>query len=61
MNPPDPIRARAELHKPRDAEGIERAAHDLAASGYSVFTIAHILRLDAEAVRGMLGPEGAGT
>jgi len=55
------LQSRRIAHKPRDAEGIEQAVRDLTATGYSVFTVAHILGLDVEAVRGMLGPDGAPT
>jgi hypothetical protein len=46
---------RAEVHKPRTAEEIERAARALAAQGFGDHTIAHVLTMDVNAVRQMLG------
>jgi hypothetical protein len=48
-------RDRAEAHAPKTAAEIERAARDLAASGFSDHTVAAILKLDVSAIRQMLG------
>jgi hypothetical protein len=49
-------RDRAQAHAPKTAEEIERAARDLAASGFSDHTVATILKVDVNALRQMLGP-----
>lgn len=48
-------RERAEAYKPRTAAEIEHAARDLAAQGFGDYTIAHVLRLDVNAIRQMIG------
>jgi hypothetical protein len=48
-------RDRAERHAPKTAAEIERAARELAASGLGEHTVAHILRMDVNALRRMLG------
>jgi hypothetical protein len=59
MTPSD-YRQRAELHAPKTIAEIEHAARQLAASGFGDHTVAHILRLDVNALRRMLGaPAGA--
>jgi transposase-like protein len=54
-------RDEAERYKPSTAEDIQRAARDLADAGHSVSTISQILRIDAVAVHGMLGPQAPAT
>jgi hypothetical protein len=46
---------RAQTHAPKTAAEIERAARDLAASGFSDHTVAAILKLDVSAIRQLLG------
>lgn len=59
MNAAD-YRQRAEQHAPKTAEEIERAARELISSGLGEHTVAHILRMDVNALRRMLGaPAGA--
>ena len=55
MNPD----SRAERHRPTSPEEIARAARELTGRGYSVHTVAAILRLDVTAVRVMLGEPNA--
>jgi transposase len=52
-------RDRAQMHAPKTADEIERAAKDLAASGYSDHTVAAILNVDVAAVRQMIGERTA--
>jgi hypothetical protein len=46
---------RADEHRPKTPEEIERVAHELAARGMGDHTIAHVLRLDVNALRQLLG------
>jgi hypothetical protein len=48
-------RERAEMHKPKTPEEIQRTAQDLAAQGFGDYTIAHVLAMDVNAVRQMIG------
>jgi len=55
----DDYRRRAELHAPKTTAEIERAARELVASGLGVCTVAHVLRMDPDALRRMLGAPAA--
>jgi hypothetical protein len=46
---------RAREHAPKTAEHIAAAARRLAAQGFGDYTIAHVLALDINAVRQMIG------
>lgn len=45
----------AEMHKPQTPAEIQIAARDLAAQGFGDYTIAHVLAMDVNAVRQMIG------
>ena len=47
--------ARAMAHAPKTAEEIMQAAKDLAAAGFSDYTVAAILRADVNVVRRLIG------
>jgi hypothetical protein len=51
----DEYRQRAELHAPKTTVEIERAARELAARGLGDHTVAHVLHMDVNALRRMLG------
>ena len=48
-------RQRAEAHKPSDAAGIRAAALEMLRSGLTDHDVGHVLRLDANAVRRLVG------
>lgn len=52
-------RDRAMEHAPKTQEEIERAARDLAASGFSDHTVSAILKIDVAVVRQMNGERSA--
>jgi hypothetical protein len=52
-------RERAEAHKPKTPAQIERAAHELVGRGWGEHTVAHILDLDVNALRQLLGEQAA--
>lgn len=47
--------AMAEMHKPKDADGIRIAAMELARNGLSDHDIGHVLKLDVNSIRQLLG------
>lgn len=56
----DPFyRDKAERHAPKTLKEVAAAAKDLAASGFSDYTVAAVLRLDVNVVRQMIGERAA--
>jgi hypothetical protein len=52
----DPFyREKAERYAPKTPKEVARTARDLAASGFSDYTVAAILKLDVNVVRQMIG------
>jgi hypothetical protein len=52
----DPFyRDKAERHAPKTPQEVTAAAKDLAASGFSDYTVAAVLKLDVNVVRQMIG------
>lgn len=48
-------RDRAEAHKPRTKEGIIEAAREMLRNGLTDYDAAHVLKLDVEQVRRLIG------